>query len=279
MVVCIQASEYNSVAGDKSVTENYMLDRLSPKDGKHILDAGAGDGRLTAEILKRAPGARVEGFEIDQGMDKARERGVDVRQLDIAELDTQTGLAGTYDKVFSNLALMWLKNKENFARAFRGFNYVLKPEGTLVANFVVRLFEPIENASTEVLQAHRLEANIPFRHVTKEELKNVLEQSGFGSASIETHHRKSPLPEGIRPWIKAFLKTSFFEGKKVSDAEQEQIWSEIEEKLKASECYDNGKWFIVSNQMDVVAKKERELAVHRDRAMPTTPAATSSIRR
>jgi len=109
------------------------LKTLGLRGGEHILDAGCGTGRVTAELLKSFPGCRVTAVDASENMvaDAAEhlvafgDRAT-VRQLDLLELHE----AGAFDLVFSTAVFHWIKDHDRlFANIFRA----LRAGGWLVA--------------------------------------------------------------------------------------------------------------------------------------------------
>src|SRR5215470_11378334 len=77
-----------------------VLDLLKPQAGERILDVGCGDGALTEKVV--AIGASVIGIDTSADMiSAARQRGLDARVMDAANLEFQNELDG----VFSNAAM------------------------------------------------------------------------------------------------------------------------------------------------------------------------------
>ncbi len=100
-----------------------------PQSGERILDLGCGTGQLTAEIAKQ--GAQVVGLDNSAKMiGQARQNypGLSFMLGDAASFHSDR----TFDAVFSNAALHWVKQAdaaaESIARA-------LQPGGRFVAEF------------------------------------------------------------------------------------------------------------------------------------------------
>jgi len=109
------------------------LQSLPLRGNEHILDAGCGTGRVTAELLKAFPNAQVTAVDASQNMvDEARKslagfgRRVTVQRLDLLDLSAQSA----YDVIFSTAVFHWIKDHDRlFANLFRA----LKPGGILLA--------------------------------------------------------------------------------------------------------------------------------------------------
>ena len=100
---------------------------------EHILDAGCGSGRVTAEILKAFPQARITAVDASQNMvDEARKTlapfagRVTVDRLDLLDLSVEQ----SFDVVFSTAVFHWIKDHQKlFNNLFRS----LHPGGLLLA--------------------------------------------------------------------------------------------------------------------------------------------------
>ncbi|HEY6250690.1 MAG TPA: methyltransferase domain-containing protein [Candidatus Angelobacter sp.] len=100
---------------------------------EHILDAGCGSGRVTAELLKAFPKARVTAVDASQNMvDEARKtlaafsERVTVERIDLLDLSFKQ----RFDVVFSTAVFHWIKDHQAlFINLFRS----LRPGGLLLA--------------------------------------------------------------------------------------------------------------------------------------------------
>jgi trans-aconitate 2-methyltransferase len=102
-----------------------VIDRLDPRPGELVLDAGCGTGRVTELLVAR--GAEVLGVDADPAMiEQARRRGLTCWCQDLLELEVPQRV----DAVFSNAVFHWVPDHPRlFARLFEA----LKPGGRLVA--------------------------------------------------------------------------------------------------------------------------------------------------
>ena len=103
-----------------------VLEWLNADVGEYILDLGCGDGQLTQRIA--ATGAQVLGVDASPEMvTVARERGT---EAELANAETLPFHDATFDAVFSNAALHWVRSQDAMlAQVHR----VLKPGGRFVA--------------------------------------------------------------------------------------------------------------------------------------------------
>ena len=108
-----------------------VLERLELGGNETVLDAGAGSGRVTAELVKRLPKGYVIALDgSEQMIAKARENLGDAVSdyvvMDLAEL----ALPEPVDVVFSTATFHWVTDHENLFRRIHG---VLRPGGRLHA--------------------------------------------------------------------------------------------------------------------------------------------------
>src|SRR5581483_8183062 len=85
-----------------------VVEWLALQSNERLLDLGCGDGALTAQLA--STGARVRGVDSSaQMVAAARSRGISV---DEASADALPYSAGTFDAVFSNAALHWVRDQD-----------------------------------------------------------------------------------------------------------------------------------------------------------------------
>jgi len=108
------------------------LDLLRGFRPVRILDAGCGTGALTAQLARRWRGARVVALDIAPAMlARARRRGPWLRRpwCVAGDIEALPLAAGSFDLVFSSLALQWCPDLE---RAIGELARVLAPGGLLL---------------------------------------------------------------------------------------------------------------------------------------------------
>jgi trans-aconitate methyltransferase len=103
-----------------------VLEWLAPQAGENILDLGCGDGQLTEQIA--ATGATVTGIDASPMMAAAaRARGL---AADEGSAESMPYADRSFDAVFSNAALHWVRNQDTMMAEVRR---VLRPGGRFVA--------------------------------------------------------------------------------------------------------------------------------------------------
>lgn len=225
---------------------NVILEWLDAKPGELILDAGCGDGALTALIAKS--GALVEGIEVSKSMaDAAAELGLNVRNMDLLQLDE----TARYDAIFSNAVLHWIGDwDELFARFARS----LKSGGRLVVECgghgnIAAIRTAICAAASFYDVSSKAAAE---QYLTPEQAKKVLGAHGFLVEKIELAPRRTPLKTGMDGWIRVFRQQFIdqFEGRGKQDEVMERLLDWLAPQLRTNE----GEWFADYVRLRFVAR-------------------------
>jgi len=180
-----------------------VLEWLAAKPGESILDLGCGDGQLTQRIA--AIGARVVGVDASPEMvAAARSRGMQATEGRAESLPFSNG---TFDAVFSNAALHWVRDQEAMMEQVRR---VLKPGGRFVAEMGGHgNVAAIRVALTAVLARYgygdrELGENY---YPTPVGYGRRLVRHGFELQRIELIPRPTPLGEGgMTGWSRTFRR-------------------------------------------------------------------------
>ena len=133
--VAWNAAEYAAHSTVQQAWAREIINRLGLRGGEQILDVGCGDGKVTAEMAQAVPCGSVTGMDASPDMiafarktfppaknPNLRFQVGDARQIDFS---------ARFDLVFSNAALHWVDDHEQF---LRGAAAVLQPGGRLVVS-------------------------------------------------------------------------------------------------------------------------------------------------
>lgn len=229
--------DYAANAGFVPALGNAALELLAPQPGEAILDLGCGDGVLTKRIAEA--GADVLGVDASEGMlAAARALGLTVAQADGQAL----AFEGRFDAVFSNAALHWMPDQRAVADgAFRA----LKPGGRYVGECGgFGNIAAIRTALRAVLGAHGFspDSGGGQTYLTAEAFTDIHSAAGFTDIEARIIPRPTPLPTGIRGWLKTF-RAGFLDEAGVPEAARERVVDEVEALLAPALRDSAGNWF------------------------------------
>jgi SAM-dependent methyltransferase len=180
-----------------------VLEWLAAQPGERILDLGCGDGQLTERIT--ACGANVLGLDASPQMAAAaRGRGIQVEE---GSAEAMPYLEHSFDAVFSNAALHWVRGQDAMLAEVRR---VLRPGGRFVAEMGGQgNIAAIRVALMAVLARHGFdgrEDNVNY-YPTSDAYSRRLERQGFTVERIALIPRPTPLAEGgMSSWLRTFRR-------------------------------------------------------------------------
>ena len=135
------AQRYHRVAQPHAAWGANVLDRLQLQGNEVVVDAGAGSGKVTAQLLERLARGRVIAADLSPAM-LTEARGslasfsprVSFVQTDLLDLDKalEREQQPPVDAVFSTATFHWI---DDHARLFAALHRVLKSGGRLVSQF------------------------------------------------------------------------------------------------------------------------------------------------
>jgi SAM-dependent methyltransferase len=211
-----------------------VLALLAPRPGERILDIGCGDGVLTKKIADA-------GCEV-VGLDASEEMVCAARAL---ELEAIVGSAedmdfvASFDAVFSNAALHWMKNAD---RVIGAVAKALRPGGRFVAEMGGhRCVRTIQDALVEELdrRGHDGVSAVPWYFPTPEDYAARLTASGFEVPYIELIPRPTALPGDVMGWLTTF---SLIFTARLPEAERPGYLEAVRERIKPRLCDAQGRW-------------------------------------
>ena len=228
-----------------------LVELLDPKPGEGILDVGCGTGHLTAEIAAR--GALLLGIDQSPEMiQQAREKhpGLRFEVMDAREIS----LVETFDAVFSNATLHWIKEPE---RVIRGIAKLLKPGGRFVAEFggrgnVAGLMAAARSAWQKLRPGTQFDS--PWFYPSVAEYAGLLERHDLEVTYALLFDRPTVLEDGergLRNWLEMF--GSAMTGK-LAKEERERLVEEIERQARGK-LFKDGQWVLDYRRLRILARK------------------------
>jgi SAM-dependent methyltransferase len=180
-----------------------VLEWLDAKPSERILDLGCGDGQLTQRLV--SAGASVVGVDASPEMlVAARARGIDARE---GHAESLPFADCTFDAVFSNAALHWVRNQDAMLAEVRR---VLRPGGRFVAEMGGHgNIAAIRVALAAVLAryGHGGREGGENYYPTPVSYARRLERHGFKVERISLIPRPTPLPaSGMEGWLRTFCR-------------------------------------------------------------------------
>jgi SAM-dependent methyltransferase len=237
---CWSPTDYAANAAFVPALGAAALALLDPRPGEIILDLGCGDGALTVQIA--AAGAKVIGLDASEAMvEAARARGVDAFLADGQALDGQASRFGQFDAAFSNAALHWMLDPDAVAG---GIFSMLRPGGRFAGemggeNNVAILRRGVR----EELQARNypVPADDPQWYPGIEEFVRLYGCAGFVSVQAQLIPRPTPLPAGVKGWVKTF-RSGWLDVAMVPEWERDDIAAAVERRVQPLLQQPDGSW-------------------------------------
>jgi ubiquinone/menaquinone biosynthesis C-methylase UbiE len=217
-----------------------VVELLHPLKGEKILDLGCGTGDLSYEIAKS--GAHVVGMDLSADMiEKALDKYPQI-QFIVGDAE-RFNMDETFDAVFSNAALHWMKNAEQVVRCIW---HALKQGGRFVAEFGGKgNVETIVNAITHILdQEYGIDAvaRNPWYFPSIGEYSKLLESQGFHVTYAVHFDRPTRLKDGesgLDDWLTSFGDDFFHD---FSETERSAVFKKIASAVKP-QLFRNGSWY------------------------------------
>jgi trans-aconitate 2-methyltransferase len=198
------AASYDRISTPQVRWVTDLLDHLLPEGVNTVLDAGCGSGRVTEEVLRRLPGARVIALDGSRRMlDQASRRlapAVEAGRVTFvhADLGRPLPLDAPVDAVVSTATFHWVLDHDAL---FTNLAAVVRPDGQLVAQFgaagnVASVVAALESLGDEWR---------PWHFATPEETRDRLLAAGF--TDVQTWVTEEPTPFEPGPPLEEFLGT------------------------------------------------------------------------
>ncbi|HVO60479.1 MAG TPA: methyltransferase domain-containing protein [Terriglobales bacterium] len=128
------SAAYDRISGPQFSWGKKVLARVCLRGDEHVLDAGCGTGKLSAELLETLPEGRVMGLDVSRNMLRRAHENLQPRFADrvtFVAADLQhLPFDQAFDGVFSTAAFHWVPDH---GLLFRNLFRALRPGGWLIA--------------------------------------------------------------------------------------------------------------------------------------------------
>lgn len=230
-----------------------LLDLLSPRPGERILDLGCGTGHLAARIA--ATGADVTGIDLSPEMVAQARANYPALRFEVAD-GRDFHFPRSFDAVFSNAAIHWMKEPSRVAASVRG---ALKPGGRFVAEMGgkgnLRALITAVWAAREAAGCPAPLKLLPWYFPDIVEFGAVLQEHGLSLSYAALFDRSTPLDGGVRAirnWLAMFAHNLVAD---VPEAVRDDVAARVEDRLRG-EFFRDGTWFADYRRLRLVARAQ-----------------------
>jgi trans-aconitate 2-methyltransferase len=255
------AEAYHRLGNPQHAWGKIVLERLLARlrGDEVVVDAGCGSGRVTAELLERAPGVKVLALDRSQNMLRTAEASLAPRFggrvsfacVDLAALE----LVEVADVVFSTATLHWVTNHP---KLFAGLFRALRPGGLLLAQCgggpnLARIVRRAESLMAREPWAPSFDGwNTPWEFADDDVTARRLDDAGF--VEVETSLERAPTVLGGESEYREFLGSVVFATHLARIAEPERRASFVEELVRQGKT-DDPPWSLDYWRLTMAARR------------------------
>ena len=235
-----------------------LISALELNGDEFILDLGCGDGILTGQLSELTPAGKVTGIDASVGMigtaKKLEKNNLNFICMDINDMNFKD----SFDLVFSNAALHWVKNhKLLLANSITA----LKPNGVIKWSFggygnssnLIATFKAVMN--DEAYKGYFSNFEWPWFMPKKSEYEKLVSDAGFREINVELENADryfSDCDEMIK-WIDQPCIVPFMEH--LPDSEKNNFRNAVVEMMIAKTMQSDGRCFETFRRIHVKARK------------------------
>jgi trans-aconitate 2-methyltransferase len=188
-----------------------LIAKLRLVGNESALDIGCGDGKVTNLLAECVPHGRVTGIDSSPDMIALADRSFPQRNLKFVEMDARTiTFQNSFDVVFSNAALHWVKNHRAI---LRGVKQCLKAGGRLLfqmggrgnAQDILAVFD--ELFTQDRWKPYFTDFEFPYGFYGPEEYKAWLAEAGLTAARVELIPKDMAQPD--RDHLAGWIRTTW----------------------------------------------------------------------
>jgi trans-aconitate 2-methyltransferase len=225
---------------------------------ERILDLGCGDGSITERLAELVPDGFVLGIDASEGMIEAAQKkqrpNLSFQLMDINRL----GLSETFDLVFSNATLHWIRNHRVL---WENITPLLSPNGMVRFNFAAdgncsHFIRVIRNAmALPEYKSYFQSFDWPWFMPGVEEYRHIVEAFNFSQVKVwgENADRTFPDRESIVGWINQPSIVPFLSH--VPEDRKEAFRSYVIEQMLKETAQPGGGYFETFRRINVLVTK------------------------
>lgn len=203
--------DYELHSGEQQRWARELIEKLALAGKEELLDIGCGDGKVTAEIAGLLNGGRVLGIDNSESMIELATRRYppkDHPNLVFTLLDAvDLSLAPTFDVVFSNAALHWVKDHRPVVESIHA---CLKPGGRILLQMGGQgNAQTIIGVLDSIMQSPRYRHcfagfEFPYGFHGVDYYRDLLGEAGFIDRRVELIDKDMAHDgiEGLKGWIR-----------------------------------------------------------------------------
>lgn len=203
------ARSYHAVSEPQFEWGRRVLSTLALRGDEHVMDAGAGTGRLTALLLERLPRGRAVAVDRSVNMTRVARETLPIPRADVVAADlSNLPFSGAFDVVFSTATFHWVRDHD---RLFASLFAVLRPGGRLHAQCGGgRNLERIHHRAHDLMLTPDFASRFvgweePWEFATAEITRERLARAGFHD--VRTDIEETPFTFADADAFRTFITT------------------------------------------------------------------------
>lgn len=135
------ARQYSKFLDERTLPSIDLVSKISISNPRKIIDIGCGPGNSTGVLKARFSKAQIFGADLSENMlETAKNNHPDIEFFKFDANSDFPKLDASYDVVFSNACIQWIKNQEN---VIKNMFSIVAPGGILAVQVPVNFNEPI----------------------------------------------------------------------------------------------------------------------------------------
>lgn len=245
--------------------KSFLFDSYDFSGTEKILDIGCGDGRITADLAKKAYNGNVIG--IDQSLkmiESASFLHSSIRNLSFLKRKAQdlsfySTKKSSFDLITSFTALHWVKEQRE---VLKGVYKALKPNGKLYFRLCSDSSDPIYELATNFSFHEKYKDDFksfsdPLYRFSVSQYKKFLDELGFNIISLKDVEDRDIIQDitSLKKQVKSYLPHYHFLRDNASLEKAEQFIDDIVLSYEKSAPRSYGRVILVDHYLEIIANK------------------------